>query len=71
MPDSHGGVDMTAVTRKLVVKLAGAALGTGAQTQEAVMKKSLTRRVPLLVTMLTAAHIVVGWGVASAGPCIP
>jgi hypothetical protein len=34
------------------------------------MKKSLTRRVPLLVTMLTAA-LVVGWGVASAGPCIP
>ena len=34
------------------------------------MKKSLTRRVPLFVTMLTAALIVVGWGVASAGPCI-
>jgi hypothetical protein len=34
------------------------------------MKLSLTRRVPLLATMLTAALIVVGWGVASAGPCI-
>jgi hypothetical protein len=34
------------------------------------MKRSLTRRALLLVTMLTAALIVVGWGVASAGPCI-
>ena len=33
------------------------------------MKKSLTRRVPLLVMMLTAALIVVG--AASAGPCLP
>jgi hypothetical protein len=31
----------------------------------------LTRRVPFFVTMLTAAFIVVGWGVASAGSCIP
>ena len=35
------------------------------------MKKSPTRRLSLLVPMLTAALIVVGWGVASAGPCIP
>jgi hypothetical protein len=34
------------------------------------MKRALTRRVPFFVTMLTAALIVVGWGVASAGPCI-
>src|SRR5438552_390496 len=34
------------------------------------MKRSLTRRVPLFVTMLTAALIVVGWRVASAGACI-
>jgi hypothetical protein len=35
------------------------------------MTRSLTRRVPFFVTMLTAALILVGWGVASAGPCIP
>jgi hypothetical protein len=35
------------------------------------MKRALTRQVPLLVPMLTAALIVVGWGVASAGPCVP
>src|SRR5216117_2166251 len=34
------------------------------------MKRSLTRRVPLFVTMLTAALIVVGWLVASAGACV-
>ena len=34
------------------------------------MKRSLTRRVPLFVTILTAALIVVGWRVASAGACI-
>jgi len=34
------------------------------------MKRSLTRRVPFFVTMLTAALIVVGWRSASAGPCI-
>jgi hypothetical protein len=34
------------------------------------MKRSLTRRAPLFVTMLTAALIVVGWRVAGAGPCI-
>jgi hypothetical protein len=34
------------------------------------MTRSLTRRVPFFVTMLTAALIVVGWRVASAGPCI-
>src|SRR5262245_48911451 len=36
------------------------------------MKRSLTRRVPFFVTMLTAALIVVGWRVASAAPpCVP
>jgi hypothetical protein len=34
------------------------------------MTRSLTRRVPFFVTMLTAALIVVGWRIASAGPCI-
>src|SRR4029450_12783199 len=42
----------------------------GRPAQEEVMKRALTRRVPFFVTMLTAALIVVGWGVASAGPCI-
>src|SRR5262245_13581925 len=35
------------------------------------MNRSLTRRVSFFVPMLTAALIVVGWRVASAGPCIP
>jgi hypothetical protein len=34
------------------------------------MTRSLTRRVPFVVTMLTAALIVVGWRVGSAGPCM-
>jgi hypothetical protein len=35
------------------------------------MKRALPRRVPFFVPMLTAALIVVGWGVAGAGPCMP
>src|SRR5947208_12562240 len=52
------------------IRRSRSALLGGRPAQEAVMKRSLTRRVPLFVTILTAALIVVGWRVASAGACI-